>query len=135
MSVKSFEEIPINIKMRFIGYYMSEDQFMRTESIFPEKAEELASLLQTTYNSIITNRYIDDNMLSVFKGNTVFILKGENKHLYGFYPRYNVARITKVRYIKPDVTPMPEEYKSWFHPGEHFHIYKPKKDVPDESLV
>ena len=30
--------ININIKMRFIGYYMSEDQFMRTEAIFPEKA-------------------------------------------------------------------------------------------------
>ena len=27
--------------MRFIGYYMSDDQFMRTEDVFPEKAEKL----------------------------------------------------------------------------------------------
>lgn len=40
------KEIEINIKMRLIGYYMSDDQFMRTEQIFPEKAEELAALLE-----------------------------------------------------------------------------------------
>ena len=37
-------DIDINVKMRLIGYYMSEDQFMRTESVFPEKAEKLAEL-------------------------------------------------------------------------------------------
>ena len=42
------EEIEINVKMRFIGYYMSDDQFMRTEAVSPEKAEKLAELLRTT---------------------------------------------------------------------------------------
>lgn len=32
--------------MRFIGYYMSDEQFMRTEEIFPEQAEKLAHLMK-----------------------------------------------------------------------------------------
>ena len=42
----------IIIKMRIIGYYMSDDQFMRTEAIFPEEAEKLAELLQITFDTI-----------------------------------------------------------------------------------
>ena len=33
------KEIDINVKMRLIGYYMSDDQFMRTKAVFPEEAE------------------------------------------------------------------------------------------------
>lgn len=120
--------IDINVKMRIIGYYMSDDQFMRTEAVFPEKAEELATLLRTTFNTILENRYVDDEMRAVFIGNTVFILKGENGWLYGYYPKYNVARLTNVHYVKPDVTPMPNMYKRWFYPGERFHLYKLKEN-------
>jgi len=120
-------EIEINIKMRIIGYYMSEDQFMRTEAIFPEKAEKLAELLQITFDTILENRFVDDEMKAVFNGNTVFILKGENGKLYGYYPKYNIARLTNVRYIKPAVTPMPNNYKRWFYPGKRFHLYKPEE--------
>ena len=88
------KKIDIHIKMRLIGYYMSEDQFMRTESIFPEEAEELASLFEQSFNSLLHNKYVDDDIKVVLNGNTVFILKGENRHLYGYYPRYNIARIT-----------------------------------------
>lgn len=95
------KEIEINIKMRLIGYYMSDDQFMRTEQIFLEKAEELAALLKKTFETISENRYVSDEMRAVFNGNTVFILKGDNGHLYGYYPKYNIARITKVSYVKP----------------------------------
>lgn len=80
------KEIEINIKMRLIGYNMSDDQFMRTEQIYPEKAEELAALLKKTFETIFENRYVSDEMRAVFNGNTVFILKGENGHLYGYYP-------------------------------------------------
>ena len=104
---------------------MSDDQFMRTEVVFPEKAEKLAALLRTTFDTILENRYVDNKMREVFNGNTVFILKGENGWLYGYYPKYNIARLTNVRYIKPDVTPMPNHYKCWFYPGERFHLYKP----------
>lgn len=116
------EDINLHIKMRFIGYYMSEDQFMRSESIFPEQAEELASLFQKTFETISNNRFIDSSMKQVFEGNTVFILKGEDGRLYGYYPRYNVARITGVQYKKPNVTPMPEQYKRWFYPGDRFLV-------------
>ena len=111
-------------KMRIIGYYMSDDQFMRTEAVFPEKAEKLAELLRTTFETILENRYVDDDMRTVFNGNTVFILKGENGKLYGYYPKYNVARLTNVHYVKPVVIPMPYMYKRWFYPGERFHLYK-----------
>ena len=46
-------EVDIDVKMRFIGYYMSDDQFMRTEAVFPEKAEKLAELLRTTFDTIL----------------------------------------------------------------------------------
>jgi len=120
-------DIDINVKMRIIGYYMSEDQFMRTEAVFPEKAEKLAELLQITFDTILENRYVDNDMRAVFKGNTVFILKGENGKLYGYYPKYNIARLTNVHYVKPDVTPMPNSYKRWFYPGQRFRLYKPEK--------
>ena len=118
------KDIDIEVKMRLIGYYMSDDQFMRTEAVFPEKAEKLAELLRTTFDTILENNYLDDEMKTVFNGNTVFILKGENGWLYGYYPKYNVARLTNVHYVKPDVTPMPHMYKRWFYPGERFHLFK-----------
>ena len=117
-------EVDIDVKMRFIGYYMSDDQFMRTEAVLPEKAEQLAALLRTTFDTILENRYVNDEMKAVFKGNTVFILKGENGWLYGYYPKYNVVRLTNVCYVKPDVNPMPNRYKCWFYPGERFHLYR-----------
>jgi len=125
------DDININIKMRIIGYYMSDDQFMRTEAIFPEKAEKLAELLRTTFDTIHENRFVDDEMKAVFNGNTVFILKGDNGKLYGYYPKYNIARLTNVHYVKPNVTPMPNRYKRWFYPGERFHLYKPEEQSSD----
>ena len=143
------KDIDIEVKMRLIGYYMSDDQFMRTEAVFPEKAEKLAELLRTTFDTILENNYLDDEMKTVFNGNTVFILKGENGWLYGYYPKYNVARLTNVHYVKPDVTPMPHMYKPnvhyvkpdvtpmphmykrWFYPGKRFHLYKPVETSSD----
>ena len=123
------EDINLHIKMKLIGYYMSDDQFMRTEEIFPKEAEELAVLFQKTFDSIPHNKMIDDEMRKVFDGNTVFILKGEDGRLYGYYPKYNIARITRVHYVKPRVTPVPDNYKRWFYPGENFKIYVPKQDI------
>ena len=114
--------------MRFIGYYMSDDQFMRTESVYVDDAEKLALRLQKTFNSLLQNKFVDDDMRSVMEGNTVFILKGENKRLYGYYPRYNVARITGVHYNKEAVTPMPLVYKRWFIPGERLKLITPRED-------
>ena len=126
-------DIDIKIKMRFIGYYMSDDQFMRTEAVFPEKAEKLAELLRTTFETILENRYVDDEMRAVFNGHTVFILKGENGKLYGYYPKYNIARLTNVHYVKPDVTPMPNHYKRWFYLGQRFHLYEPEELSSDKE--
>lgn len=112
----------IHVNMRLIGYYMSEDQFMRTESILPEEAEQLAALLDVSYQSLLNNRFADDAIRSILKGNTVLILKGENNNLYGYYPRYKIARITKVRYSKDVVVPFPLKYKRWFLPGEKIRL-------------
>ena len=125
--------IEINVKMRLIGYYMSDDQFMRTEAVFPERAEKLADLLRTTFDTILENRYVEDEMRAVFNGNTVFVLKGENGKLYGYYPKYNVARLTNVHYVKPDVTPMPNSYKRWFYPRERFHLYNTQINKEDNE--
>lgn len=122
------EDINLHIKMRFIGYYMKDDQFMRTEKIFPEQAEELAALLHNTFETIYVNKRMDDEMKKVFEGNTVFILKGEDGRLYGYYPKYNIARLTGVHYVKAEVVPMPDIYKKWFYPGERFVIYHPKEE-------
>ena len=122
------EDINLHIKMKLIGYYQSEDQFMRTEKIFPEKAEELANLLQKTFDTISHNKLIDDEMKGVFNNNTVFILKGEDGRLYGYYPKYNIARITAVHYVKGVVIPMPDNYKRWFYPGDFLKIYRPNSD-------
>ena len=81
------QNININVKMRLISYYMGDNQFMRTEEIYPEKAEELASLLEKTFQTILENRFVSDDMRTVFNG---------------------VARTTKVRYVKPDVVPFPD---------------------------
>lgn len=116
------KKIDIHVRMRLIGYYMSEEQFMRTESIFPEDAEELSALFKQSFNSLLHNKYVDDDIMTVLNGNTVFILKGENRHLYGYYPRYNIARITSVHYAKDVVTPMPLKYKRWFIPGERIKL-------------
>lgn len=118
------EDINLHIKMKLIGYYRSDDQFMRTEKIFPQKAEELAALLQKSFDTVSHNKYIDDDMKTVFNDNTVFILKGEDGRLYGYYPKYNVARITSVQYVKGKVVPMPNNYKRWFYPGDFLKIYK-----------
>ena len=128
MKKLSAENIDFHMKMRFIGYYMSQDQVMRSETIFPEQAEQLASLLQKTFETIYRNKYIDKDMKAVFKGNTVFILKGEDGRLYGYYPQYNIARLTGVHYVKSDVTPMPENYKRWFYPGNKLLLYRKEND-------
>ena len=122
------KDIDINIKMRIIGFYMSDNQFMRSEAVLPEKAEELANLLRSTFDTILENRYVDENMRVILNGNTVFILKGENGWLFGYYPKYNIARIYNVRYDKSAVTPMPDSYKRWFYPGERFHMYRPSEE-------
>ena len=131
---KDFEKvIEIDVKMRLIGYYMSDDQFMRTEVVFSEKAEKLKELLRYTFETILENRYVDDEMRTVFNGNTVLILKGENGRLYGYYPRYNVSRLTNVHYVKPDVIPMPDLYKRWFYPGERFYLYNTQINKEDNE--
>ena len=113
---------------------MNDDQFMRTESVYVDKAEELACLLQRTFNSLLQNRFVDEEMRNVLEGNTVFILKGEDKRLYGYYPKYNVARITNVRYIKTDVTPMPLTYKRWFVPGEYLKLITPREEDAEKII-
>ncbi len=128
-SIKLLEElltdkVDINVKMRFIGYYNREGQFMKPEEIFPEEAKELSNLLRKTFDTFLNNKFVDNKMKKVINGNTVFVLKGENDHLYGYYPKKNIVRITNVDYREPFVIPMPDVYKRWFYPGDIFTLFE-----------
>lgn len=111
-----------NFKMRLIGFYNKIGQNMVPEALFVEDAETLAPLFSKSFDSLISNPGVDDVFKSVIKGNSVFILKGENGKLYAYYPSKNIARISKVRYNKQDVTVVPLTYKGWFIPGDDIPI-------------
>ena len=110
--------IEINVKMRLIGYYMSDDQFMRTETVFPEKAEELAALMKITYDSIVESNLITDEIRKIFTSNTVFVFRTEDGRLNAYQPKYNIARLTKVN-IRHSAS-LPQKYRKWFYPGEDY---------------
>lgn len=111
-----------NKQLRLIGFYNKPNQTMHKETEFVEEAIELAELLRKSFISIEKNKETDSVFLSIIKGNTVFILKDEDSHLFAFYPYKGIARLTRVKYVKKDVTPVPLKYKSWFVPGKEIKI-------------
>ena len=61
------------------------------------------------------------------------MLKRQTELCYGYYPKYNIARLTNVHYVKPDVTPMPNSYKRCFYPGERFYLYNTQINKEDNE--
>lgn len=119
-----------NFKMRLIGYYNKPNQNMREEQEQVEDALLLAKLLERSFSFLQEDVQDQPLFLSILKGNTVFILKGEDGKLYAYYPYKKIARITKVKYVKADVTPMPFEYKAWFVPGQEISVHKKSEASP-----
>lgn len=114
-------------KMRLIGYYNKPNQSMREEATEIDKAQALATLLKTSFNSLVNDENVDAVFKSVLKGNTVFILKDEKANLIAYYPYRDIARVTDVIYDKKHITPVPLKYKNWFLPGESISVGKDKK--------
>lgn len=116
-----------NIKMRLIGYYNKPNQNMNEETVRVDEAQKLAQLLGATFLQLVRNDDVDAVFKSVLRGNTVFILKGEDGNLYAYYPYRKIARLTDVRYVRRDVTPVPLKYKAWFVPGSEIAVWKVRK--------
>lgn len=119
--------LDFDIKMRLIGYYNKPNQSMNEETVRADEAQKLAQLLGATFSQFVRNDDVDAVFKSVLKGNTIFILKGEDGNLYAYYPYKKMARLTDVRYVKRDVTPVPLKYKAWFVPGQEIVVWRERK--------
>lgn len=127
LNLQESQCLDFNIKMRLIGYYNKPNQNMNEETVRVDEAQKLAQLLGATFLQLVRNDDVDAVFKSVLKGNTVFILKGEDGNLYAYYPYRKMARLTDVRYVKRDVTPVPLKYKAWFVPGQEIAVWKVRK--------
>lgn len=73
-----------NFKMRLIGYYNKPNQNMREEQELVDDALQLAKLLERSFSFLQEDVQDQPLFLSILKGNTVFILKGEDCKLYAY---------------------------------------------------
>lgn len=105
-------------KLRLLGYYHFPNQDMKPEEIRISEALELAPLLEVSLNSIYHNPETDTNIKDVIASPTVFVLKDEDNHLYGYFTSNKSVRLTDVRYNKSAIEQMPFKYKAWFLPGK-----------------
>lgn len=124
-SILLYMESAINIRdlsLRLLGYYNEEGQEMSEETIYPQEAEELASLLDVTFSDISTINNEDvinqDEGFSDALKTGVFVMRDRESHLYAYWPQKKIARITGVLYNRDAINILPLEYKSWFAPGE-----------------
>lgn len=61
---------------------------MKPEEIRISEALELAPLLEFSLNSIYHNPETDTSIKDMIVSPTVFILKDEDNHLYGYFTKY-----------------------------------------------
>lgn len=123
----------IHKKFRLIGFYNKPNQNMYEELVFVKEASELAKLLGSSLNSIVSNKDTDPLFRSIIKSNTVFIFKNEDNELAAYYPYKGIARLSDVRYEKGDINQVPLMYKRWFTPGEDIRLIAGKGKHPDSS--
>lgn len=126
-------ESAINIRdlsLRLLGYYNEEGQEMSEETIYPQEAEELASLLDITFANIDDINQ-DEGFSDALKSG-VFVMRDRESHLYAYWPQKKIARISNVSYNRDVITILPLEYKSWFTPGEGLVIYQKNSSNPNE---
>ena len=124
-SILFYMESAINIRdlsLRLLGYYNEEGQEMSEETIYPQEAEELASLLDVTFSDISTINNEDvinqDEGFSEALKTGVFVMRDRDSHLYAYWPLKKIARISGVLYNREAINTLPLEYKSWFAPGD-----------------
>lgn len=127
------EEMDIHKKFRLIGFYNKPNQNMYEELVFVEEATELAKLLGSSINSIVSNNKTDSLFRSIIKSNTIFIFKNEDNELAAYYPYKGIARLSDVRYEKKDINQVPLKYKRWFFPGENIKLILENHNLSDAS--
>ena len=115
-------------KLRLLGYYHFPNQDMKPEEIRISEALELAPLLEVSLNSIYHNPETDTNIKDVIASPTVFVLKDEDNHLYGYFTGNKSVRLTDVRYNKSAIEQMPFKYKAWFLPGKQIKLIQEKAE-------
>lgn len=109
-------------KLRLLGYYSYNNQVMYPESERIEEAKELASLLDTSIQSLYNNPNTDEELKNVIISDTVFIFKDKHSNLYAYFTRDKIARLTNVQYSKTAITQVELKYKAWFYPGESIEL-------------
>ena len=122
-------------RFRLLGYYHFPNQVMKPETEFVEEAKELARLLTSSINSLLTNSETDEYLKSIIKDGAVFIFKDEQSRLYGFFSKDNTARLSNVKYNKTAITQAPLKYKAWFFPGRPIRLYKTDGENSERSLT
>ena len=106
--------------LRLLGYYNKEGQVLNEETEQVEQAKDLAERLDKTFSNI-ENANSDDGFEDALREG-VFIMRDKDYHLYAYWPKNKVARITGVSYNRDALRPLPMEYKYWFTPGEGLKI-------------
>ena len=115
-------------KLRLLGYYHFPNQDMKPEEIRISEALELAPLLEFSLNSIYHNPETDTSIKDMIVSPTVFILKDEDNHLYGYFTSNKSVRLTDVKKVKSAIEQLPFKYKAWFWPGKQIKLIQEKAE-------
>lgn len=123
-----------NLKLRLIGFYDEEGQYLNEEQKYPEQASMLARLLEKSFSYLEVISQTNEDIASViagYKNKAVFILRDEKFSLYAYWPYKKNVRLTNVFYNQSSIHQVPYVLKNWFFPGESFIINKKKEDKLD----
>lgn len=108
------------IELRLLGYYNDPGQWMDDETEEPERAQQLASLLAQTFDTLDDPN--DDPAFKNAVNNGVFILKDQESRLYAYFHKERKARVNGVLFNRDNLAQLPLVYKYWFKPGEKLNI-------------
>lgn len=106
-------------KFRLLGYYPTNRAKLKKETEYPQEAKELSLLLKESFKEVSMLDGIDDSFAYDFL-EYVFIFKDEDNHLFAYFSKDDIARITDVEYNKDTIKTVDYKYKNWFVPGEPF---------------
>lgn len=114
-------EIVLPQKLKLLGFYNFAGQSMYPETIEFEKAHFLAKDLELSfYNIQLLDRIEETKSFYSAFSTAVLIFRDEKKHLYAYFPKEKIARITNVKYSKKGITVVADILKCWFVPGKSF---------------
>ncbi len=112
-----------DIKLKLVGYYSGDKQNMYPEKRFIEEAAKLNELLEKTFQQTFSGEsgIVSEDVATFYESflkDSVYILKDEDKNLYAWFKAKHIARISRVKYDRDCIIPIPIEFQSWFVLGE-----------------